>query len=164
MSDPRRVSLRRATAADAQAIGGVFDASVREGWAYLGEMAQRPLFEPGHWDELVVDHAPPNALMVATDDGGRIVGFVATHAAEGELYLLFVDPAEAGHGTGRALLEAAHEILRAGGHTEAFLYTEERNARARAVYAAAGYAPDGSVRESVFHDAPTREVRLVKEL
>jgi ribosomal protein S18 acetylase RimI-like enzyme len=63
-----------------------------------------------------------------------------------EMFLLFVDPAFAGRGIGRALLAAAHDILRAAGQTEAFLYTDERNVRARSVYAAAGYLPDGSVR------------------
>jgi GNAT superfamily N-acetyltransferase len=165
MSGPPRVSVRRATGADAKAIGAVFDAAVREGWAYLGEVAQRPLFEPGHWDELVADHAEPDALLVAIDhDGGPIAGFAASHAHDGELYLLFVDPRRAGRGIGRVLLEAAHDALRSAGNTEAYLFTEERNTRALAVYAAAGYEPDGSVRTSVFEGQPLREVRLVKAL
>jgi GNAT superfamily N-acetyltransferase len=158
------VSLRRATAADAEAIGAVFDAAVRQGWSYLGELAERPMFGPDHWVELVADHAPPNALLVATDEAGGIVGFAATHAGDGELYLLFVDPERAGRGVGRVLLEAAHDVLREGGTSEAYLFTEERNTRARAVYAAAGYLPDGSVRASDFRGAPLREVRLVKRL
>jgi ribosomal protein S18 acetylase RimI-like enzyme len=162
MPDP--VSLRRATADDAGRIGAVFDAAVRQGWAYLGEIVLRPLFEPAHWDKLVADHAPPDALLVAEDPEGRMAGFSAVHAEEGELYLLFVDPAHGGRGVGRALLDAAHVLLRAAGHREAFLFTEERNTRARALYAAAGYAPDGSVRESVFHGVAIREVRLVKPL
>jgi exonuclease III/GNAT superfamily N-acetyltransferase len=158
------VLLRRATPADAPAIGAVFDAAVREGWAYLGEVVQRPLYEPGHWDALVADHAEPDALLVATDGAGRVAGFAAVHAHDGEVYLLFVDPGQAGRGIGRALLEASHDILRAAGTAEAFLFTEERNLRARAVYAAAGYMPDGSVRESVFRGQALREVRLVKAL
>ena len=43
-------------------------------------------------------------------------------------------------------------------------FTEERNGRARAVYAAAGYRPDGEARESDFEGAPLRELRLVKAL
>jgi RimJ/RimL family protein N-acetyltransferase len=62
------------------------------------------------------------------------------------------------------LLNAAHDALPAAGRTEAFLSTEERNTRARAVYAAAGYRPDGTVRESDLHGAPLRELRLVKTL
>jgi RimJ/RimL family protein N-acetyltransferase len=62
------------------------------------------------------------------------------------------------------LLDAAHDVLRAAGNSEAFLFTEERNTRARAVYAAAGYRPDGRVRESDFEGERLRELRLVKAL
>src|ERR1700716_618467 len=46
------ISLRNATSADAQAIGAVFDASVRVGWSFLGDPARQPLFSPDHWDQL----------------------------------------------------------------------------------------------------------------
>jgi GNAT superfamily N-acetyltransferase len=75
----------------------------------------------------------------------------------GELFLLFGDPPW-GHGVGRMLLAAAHDALRAAGRDDPFLYTEERNARARAVYGAAGYRADGMVRESDFHGLTMREV------
>jgi ribosomal protein S18 acetylase RimI-like enzyme len=133
------ITLRPAVADDAQAISAVFDAAVRDEWAFLGELAQRPMFAPRYWDQLVADHAPPNALLVASDATNAIVGFTAVHSDEGEMFLLFVDPAHAGRGIGRALLGAAHDVLRAAGRTEAFLFVEERNARALAVYAAAGY-------------------------
>jgi GNAT superfamily N-acetyltransferase len=158
------IALRRAVAGDAQAIGAVFDAAVRDGWTFLGELAQRPMFSAQDWDDFVVDHAPPRALIVATDDADDVVGFTAVHPEVGEMFLLFVHPAHAGHGIGRALLYAAHDVLRAAGNSEAFLFTEKRNARARAVYAAAGYRPDGEVRESDFEGAPLRELRLVKSL
>jgi GNAT superfamily N-acetyltransferase len=76
----------------------------------------------------------------------------------GELFLLFGDPPWLGHGVGRMLLAAAHDALRAAGRDDPFLYTEERNARARAVYGAAGYRADGMVRESDFHGLTMREV------
>jgi GNAT superfamily N-acetyltransferase len=158
------ISLRRAEAADAQAIGAVFDAAVREGWTYLGDLAREPMFGPEEWDREVADHAPPNVLLVATDEAGRVVGFTAIHPAEGEMFLLFVDPANAGQGVGRLLLQAAHDALREAGCTEAFLYTHEQNERALSVYAAAGYRPDGSVRETDFRGTQLREPRLVKRL
>jgi ribosomal protein S18 acetylase RimI-like enzyme len=158
------VVLRRAVPGDAQAIGAVFDASVRVGWAFLGEAAQRPMFEPHQWDELVAYMAPPNVLLVATDPAGTIVGYSAVRVPEGEMFLLFVHPAHGGKGVGRALLEAAHDELRSAGCTEVFLFTEERNARARAVYEAAGYRLDGTVRDSEVNGTPTREVRMVRAL
>jgi ribosomal protein S18 acetylase RimI-like enzyme len=122
------------------------------------------MFPSEEWDKLVIEHAPPNVLLVAIDELGNIVGFAAVHPREGEMFLLFVHPEHAGRGTGRGLLEAAHEALRAAGCREAFLYTHEENERALAVYQAAGYRRDGSVRESDFRGVHLREPRLVKQL
>ena len=158
------IRLRRAEPGDAQAIGAVFDAAVRVGWTYLGELASQPMFTAADWDKDVADHAPPNLMLVATDEGGRVVGFTAVHPADCEMYLLFVAPASAGHGIGRLLLKAADSALRAAGCAEAFLYTHEQNGRALQVYAKAGYRPDGSIRESDFRGTRLREVRLVKRL
>jgi ribosomal protein S18 acetylase RimI-like enzyme len=158
------VTIRRATAADAQAIGAVFDAAVRAGWTYLGDVAQTPMFPPDEWDKEVADHAPPNVMLVAVEESSAIVGFVAAHPAEGELFLLFVHPEAAGRGIGRRLLDAGHDALRDAGCREAFLYTHEQNERALAVYRAAGYRPDGTVRESDFRGTALREPRLVKQL
>jgi ribosomal protein S18 acetylase RimI-like enzyme len=158
------VTIRRATAADAQAIGAVFDAAVRAGWTYLGDVAQTPMFPPDEWDKEVADHAPPNVMLVAVEESTAIVGFVAAHPAEGELFLLFVHPEAAGRGIGRRLLDAGHDALRDAGCREAFLYTHEQNERALAVYRAAGYRPDGTVRESDFRGTALREPRLVKQL
>jgi ribosomal protein S18 acetylase RimI-like enzyme len=163
-ANPPEVTLRRAAAGDAQAIGAVFDAAVRSGWTFLGELAQRQMFTARQWDELVESYAPPNALLVATDAADGIVGFTAVDTGTGEMFLLFVDPAHSGRGIGRMLLDAAHDALREAGCTEAFLFTEERNERARAVYEAAGYRRDGTVRESDFEGQPLRELRLVKSL
>ena len=160
----RMPAIRGATAGDAQKIGAVFDAAVREGWTYLGALAREQMFPPEAWDKLVIEHAPPNVLLVAVDQRGDVVGFTAVHPREGELFLLFVHPEHAGRGVGRALLDAAHESLRAAGCHEAFLYTHEENSRALAVYEAAGYRRDGSVRESDYRGVRLREPRLVKRL
>jgi RimJ/RimL family protein N-acetyltransferase len=164
MSTSPEVELRRATAEDAQAIGAVFDAAVRAGWTYLGELAQKPMFAPEDWDELVADHAPPNVLLVATDEAGQVIGYTAVHPEDGEMFLLFVDPAHAGRGVGRLLLSAAHDALREAGCQEAYLYTHEQNERALAVYTRAGYRPDGTIRESDFNGTALRELRLVTRL
>ncbi len=158
------ITIRRAVADDAQKIGAVFDAAVREGWKYLGELAAQPMFPPEEWDTLVTEHRPPKALLVAVNETDQVVGFTAVHPQEGEMYLLFVHPEHAGRGVGRALLAAAHEALRAAGCREAFLYTHEANKRALAVYEAAGYQRDGTVRESDFRGVHQREPRLVKAL
>jgi len=161
---PQGIRLRQALASDAQAIGAVFDAAVREGWGYLGELAREPMFTAADWDKDVADHAPPNLMLVATDEGGRVLGFTAVHPKDCEMYLLFVHPDAAGRGIGRMLLSAADGALRAAGCSEAFLYTHEQNDRALHVYASAGYRLDGSVRESDFRGTKLRELRLVKRL
>ncbi len=162
--DSPGVTIRRALPGDAPAIGAVFDAAVREGWGFLGSLAREPMFPADAWPQLVADHAPPRSLLVAVDAQGDVAGYCAVHPEDGEMYLLFVDPARAGRGVGRTLLAAGHEALRAAGCTSAFLYTQSSNQRALDVYAAAGYQPDGTVRESEFRGAPLRELRLVAAL
>jgi ribosomal protein S18 acetylase RimI-like enzyme len=159
-----RITLRRAVAGDAPAIGAVFDAAVRAGWTYLGDLVAEPMFTSQDWHQLVSDHMPPNVLLVAADDTEAIVGYTAAHPGDGELFLLFVHPAHAGRGIGRMLLGAAHDALRAAGCQEAFLFVHEQNQRALAVYAGAGYRPDGSDRVSDFRGTRVRELRLVKQL
>jgi ribosomal protein S18 acetylase RimI-like enzyme len=158
------ITLRPAVPADAAAIGAVFDAAVCAGWAYLGDLAAEPMFTSEDWDQLVADHLSPNVLLVAVDDTGGVVGYTAVHPADGEMFLLFVHPAYAGRGIGRALLAAAHDALRAAGCADAFLFVHEQNERALAVYTAAGYRPDGSDRVSDFRGTRVREVRLVTQL
>ena len=157
-------SIRHALPTDARQIGEVFDAAVADGWTYMGELARQPLFPPEEWDSVIAEHAPPNALLVAVDEADRVVGFTAVHPKECEMYLLFVHPDHARRGVGRALLVAAHDALQAAGCRDAFLYTHEENKRALAVYEAAGYRRDGTVRESDFRGLHQREPRLVKLL
>jgi ribosomal protein S18 acetylase RimI-like enzyme len=158
------ITLRPAVPSGAAAIGAVFDAAVRAGWTYLGGLAAEPLFTAQDWDRLVADHRPPDVLLVAVHDTVGVIGYTAVHPADGELFLLFVDPGYAGRGIGRALLAAAHDALRAAGCAEAFLFVHEQNERALAVYTAAGYRPDGSDRVSDFRGTRVREVRLVTQL
>src|SRR5919201_212432 len=122
-----RIRLRPAVPADAPAIGAVFDAAVRAGWTYLGELVAEPMFTSGDWDQLVADHVAPNVLVVAVDETGRVVGYTAAHPADCEMFLLFVHPAYAGRGIGRSLLTAAHDALSAAGCAEAFLFVHEEN-------------------------------------
>lgn len=168
MSQPHResedVHIRPANPDDAAAIGAVFDAAVRAGWGYLGELVAEPLFTPEDWQRLVAEHAPPNVLLVAVDDRNAIVGYAAAHPEDGEMFLLFVHPAHAGRGIGRSLLATAHEALHAAGCRNAFLYVHEQNERALAVYAAAGYRLDGTDRVSDFRGVRVRELRLVRHL
>lgn len=162
---PQPVNVRRASRGEARAIAAVFDAAVRAGWGYLGPIVEQPLFTDDDWDRLAADHASPNVLLVAHAEGDRgVLGFVAAHPDDGELFLLFVHPDYAGHGVGRRLLAAAHDALRAAGQREAFLYVHADNTRAISVYQRAGYTHDGTRRENDFRGTPISELRLVKRL
>jgi ribosomal protein S18 acetylase RimI-like enzyme len=158
------ITLRPAAAEDAAAIGAVFDAAVRAAWSYLGELSAKPMFAPRDWDQLVAEHMAPNVFLVAVDETENVVGYTAVHPKDGEMFLLFVHPGHARRGIGRTLLAAAHDALRAAGCRETYLFVHEQNERAIAVYTAAGYRPDGSVRESDFRGTRLRELRLVKRL
>jgi GNAT superfamily N-acetyltransferase len=129
-----RIALRPSVREDAPALGAVFDAAVRAGWAYLGDLVAEPMFTPQDWDQLVADHLPPNVLLVAVDETGGVVGYTAVHPADGEMFLLFVHPAYAGRGIGRALLAAAHDALRAAGRADAFLFVHEQNESGRSPF------------------------------
>jgi ribosomal protein S18 acetylase RimI-like enzyme len=158
-------TIRRARAEDAAAVGAVFDAAVAQGWDYLGGLEREPLFSAREWDDLVAAHlSGDDVLLVAVDSSGAILGYCAVHSGDGEMYLLFVDPRHGGRGIGRALLTAGHDALRSAGCSDAFLFVHEANARALAVYAAAGYRQDGATRTSEFRGRPIREVRLVLAL
>lgn len=158
------ITFRPAVPGDAPAIGAVFDASVRAGWTFLGDLVVEPMFMAAEWQQLVADHAPPNVLLVAVHETDGVVGYTAVRPEDGQMFLLFVHPAHAGRGIGRTLLAAAHDALRAAGCQEAFLFVHEQNQRALAVYGAAGYRRDGSDRVSDLRGTRLRELRLVKQL
>jgi GNAT superfamily N-acetyltransferase len=107
------------------------------------------------------DLATAETALVAVV-GDEVVGFA--FAGGCELQFFYTHPRVWGLGAGRALLTAAEDALRAAGCTEAFVYTEERNHRPLRVYEAAGWRPDGAVKEREWLGAPIRELRLVKRL
>ena len=149
-----KASLRRATPDDLPAISSVHLASARAAFAQIGPVER---LEPRDWDS---DLATAETALVV-DDGG-VVGFAFTAACE--LQFFYTHPDVWGHGYGRALLDAAEEAMRAAGCDQAIVYSEERNHRPLRVYAAAGWRPDGGVKEREWLGVPIRELRLVKKL
>jgi len=87
-----RVTVRPAVPSDAQDNRSGFDAAVRAGWAYLGDLAAEPMFTPLDWDQLLADHLPPNVLLVAVHETDGVVGYTAVHPSDGEMFVLFVHP------------------------------------------------------------------------
>ena len=82
------------------------------------------------------------ALFVWQEADGTVAGFGAGDPRDGSIFALFVAPGHEGKGIGRALLRQACETVRAAGHREAWLTTEE-GTRAERHYRADGWTADG---------------------
>lgn len=119
----------------------VLEAAGRAAWAHIGPVERFT----------VRDVDLGERAFVAVEDG-KIAGFAVTRGRE--LAMLHVHPSAWGRGIGRALLSEAESV------GAEFLYTEERNERALRMYRAAGWLPDGEVREREWLGAQLRELRL----
>jgi hypothetical protein len=56
--------------------GIVFDAAVRAGWTYPGDLVAEPMFTSQDWDQLIADHLPPDMLLVAVDETDAVCSFI----------------------------------------------------------------------------------------
>ena len=167
-ADP--AGIRPAAAADAEAMAELFVAAWRQ--AYPGVVPDAVLAAFDHdrtarWLAGLIDGRPDGNTAGQTDVAvrdGQVIGFVRYGTRTGEpggyVFGLYVHPAQAGHGTGRALLSHAEQRLREQGSDTVSLHVFEANERARRLYAKAGYAPDGSTRVEPEYEAT--EIRLVK--
>jgi GNAT superfamily N-acetyltransferase len=147
-------TLRPPRPGDAAAIADVLTAAGVAAWGgFLGEERI----------EAAARGAEHPADLVAVDDDG-ILGFVAWDAATGEILRLYTHPRAWGRGAGRALLDRALDALREAGCRQAWLNTEERNARGRRFYERHGWREEGPPRVRDWHGARLCEPRYVKDL
>jgi ribosomal protein S18 acetylase RimI-like enzyme len=147
-------TIRAPSAGDAAAAGDVLTAAGVAAWAgFLGEERIRTATAGA---EHPVD-------LVAVDDDG-VLAFVAWDASTGEVLRLYTHPRGWGRGAARALLDRALDALRAAGHDQAWLVTEERNDRARRFYERHGWREEGAARVRDWHGARLREPRYVRDL
>jgi GNAT superfamily N-acetyltransferase len=150
-------SLRPASVEDLPAIAAVNVASARAAFGHIGPVA---VLDPRPEDWAPRLAAAETALVTVAGD--EVVGFAFTGACE--LQFFYTHPRVWGRGVGRALLAAAEDALRAAGYREAVVWTEERNERPLRIYAAAGWSPDGAVKEREWLGVRIRELRLRKRL
>lgn len=102
------------------------------------------------FDALATLDATGAALYVAESSAAAIIGLLFlesrtdyfTGVRHGHVGVLAIAREVEGLGLGRALLATADAWGRARGHDRITLHVFERNARARALYERAGYAPD----------------------
>ena len=137
---PDGIAVRRATAADADAVGDVYLASFHATYAF-------PLAhtddEVRMWLRGVVARETPETWVA--DEGGRVVAMMVV--GPGELDQLYVVPDRLGSGVGRALVNTAKDRSPRG----LGLYTFQVNERARRFYERNGFVVealgDGSGNE-----------------
>ncbi len=148
--------LRDATPDDALAIARVHIRSWQA--AYRGLIDDefldklRPEDRAGTYTLGDPEPAAPHTIVAEAD--GEIWGFATTCPCRdadtpkaGELVALYVDPPRWRTGTGRLLLEAATERMRADGFTDAVLWVLRGNEVAERFYTAVGWRRDGAERE-----------------
>jgi pimeloyl-ACP methyl ester carboxylesterase/GNAT superfamily N-acetyltransferase len=124
------VTIRRATPADARAVGDIWLAS----WRATFE------FPPGHPDEavrtwLAQELLPSTEAWVASDPAGRVVGVMAL--SEAMVEQLYLAPDWIGRGVGTRFLDLAKARRPAG----LDLFCFQVNGRARRFYERHGFTP-----------------------
>ena len=138
MTDPQPVTLRPATAADAERIASLFtDEGYPAGPSDIVDRLGR--FDSEHSRVIVADH------------GGEVLGFVAVHALPRfehsdrivRIMALVVDPGVRERGIGRLLIAEAERIGQEVGAAFAEITAGHHRAEARRLYEELGY--DGSV-------------------
>ena len=170
MPDSDGLAIRAAVPADAAEIARVHVASWRA--AYRGLLPDRYLERLSvddrapTWRRRIDGRQPGEAVLVA-ERVGAIVGFAsagptrdrdADPRSVGEVYAVYLAPAEWGRGAGRRLLERAVAALRDVGFAHAGLWVLETNAHARGFYEHLGWRADGSTKQERFGERVT-EVR-----
>jgi ribosomal protein S18 acetylase RimI-like enzyme len=137
------IRLRHAGPADLSAMAEVFVAAWRGGYRGLVPDAVIDAWTPETaLAELAAGSEPAAGAgrdVVAIDESGVVVGFARYQPDRGYLASLYVAPAAGGRGAGRALLRHALDAMPGRDVT---LWVFEANARARDLYARAGFRPD----------------------
>ena len=164
------VTVRAATAADADEIGRIHAVTWRAAYAgVIPESAFDVENRQRWWRDAFTEVWPPTSAAFAAVRGGAVVGFASVGRSReeenaGEVFTIYVDPASWGTGAGRALLERAEECLAALGFDEAMLWVLEGNERAERFYRTAGWKHDGGRKEDDFQGARVTELRYRKPL
>jgi GNAT superfamily N-acetyltransferase len=137
------VLIRRASLADAAAIGSVWLRAALAGYAgiFPPEAPKPTAADLTERCRQSIIEGPPGAtvLVACRGPGEAVTGTVAAvpdpdGAYRGYLRRLYVDPDHWGRGIGRRLHDAIVDHLRAGGSGIAALWVLEENVRARSMY------------------------------
>lgn len=173
------MAVRRATAADAQAIAAVHVRSWKAAFPglipqeYLDALAPEDRL-PMWRDALAATSWPRvGTLAVVDDTDATITGFAAIGpsrdddadpAEVGEVYTIYLDPSVWSTGAGAALLDAAEAEMRLASYRRATLWTLGTNERAKRFYERRGWKPDGSTKLHDWGAFTATDVRYAVEL
>jgi GNAT superfamily N-acetyltransferase len=169
------VVVRPAEIEDATGIARVHVAGWQAGYAgllppqYLAGLSLEQRAE--RWRAILADAQAASTTLVAELDGA-ITGFASVGPCRdddaapstGELWGIYVDPAQWGAGVGHALHEAALQELLDAGMTAASLWVLQGNQRATDFYERHGWTADGAVKTDWRDDVRLDEVRYRRSL
>jgi GNAT superfamily N-acetyltransferase len=166
-------TLRDATPEDALAVARVHVRSWQA--AYRGliddEFLDRLRPEDRAASYRLGDPDPASPHTLVAEAGGEIWGFATTGPCRdadareaGELVALYVDPPHWRTGSGRLLLAAATDRMRADGFEQGVLWVLRGNEVAERFYTAAGWRRDGAEREEHPYGVVSNVVRMRRSL
>jgi GNAT superfamily N-acetyltransferase len=160
------IDVRRATVADADAIGRVHAASWRVAYAQFGDAFLATVVDQERvdlWKRVLTED--DGVVLVAPADAPSAFIYVGASrdddapAHVGEVMTFYAHPDAWGTGGGRALMAHALDEFRAQGFTEAMLWVLDTNPRARRFYEIAGWHLDGGTKHQSWRNAEFDEVR-----
>jgi ribosomal protein S18 acetylase RimI-like enzyme len=128
-------AIRRAQAADAEALGRIYVEAWRE--TYAGTLPDKVLIgmsarrQATRWGRHIAKLRADEIILIALLDGQPVgfgsAGLSRAGGGEGEIYTLYVDPNYQGRGVGRLLMDALLEALKDKGCESAMLWVVAAN-------------------------------------
>jgi ribosomal protein S18 acetylase RimI-like enzyme len=171
------MGVRSASAADAERIAQIHVLGWQGGYQGLMPPEYLAGLDPGgerlaRWSRTLAGQDwPRSGTFVVSGDSGEVAGFAHAGLARdedadgaGEIWAIYLDPAEWGRGLGRELMGAVLSQLAGAGFRQATLWVLDTNARARRFYEAAGFRSDGAVKVDDSRGFPLRELRYRRAL
>lgn len=166
--------VRPATIRDAKAIAQIHVAAAQAAYKDLlpDDQLSAPSVEKrqAYWRE-AIEYSEPQVQVAMKGD--EIVGFVGfdrsrdkgTPSTMGEIWALYVLPAECGQGAGVALWDAANDGLKEEGCTNVSVWVPVRNERAMRFFEHAGFKREMTTLKTVpVGTARVEEIRLKRPL
>jgi ribosomal protein S18 acetylase RimI-like enzyme len=168
--------VRPARVSDSDAIGRIHVVSWQA--AYAGDLPDEFLRNLSvadrqrAWRERLARDDPRRRVLVVTDSS-EVAGFACVGVCRdddaqpdtGEVWSIYLAPAQWGRSLGRRLHDEALATLRRDSYRHATLWVLHSNTRARRFYEKAGWTPDGASKvDTIGGSPPLTEVRYALQL